>query len=38
MPRASRPSVFGEPQPQVLVSVIASSTAEMPTVISPAAR
>ena len=38
MPKASRPSVFGEPQPQVLVSVIASSTPEMPAVISPAAR
>ena len=38
MPRASRPSVFGEPQPQVLVSVIASSTPEMPSVISAAAR
>ena len=34
MPAASRPSVLGEPQPQVLVSVIASSTPEMPSVIS----
>ena len=31
LPRASRPSVFGEPQPQVLVSVIASRTPEMPS-------
>jgi hypothetical protein len=38
IPRASRPSVLGEPQPHVLVSVIARSTPEMPTVISPAAR
>ena len=37
-PRARRPSVLGEPQPQVLVWVIASSTPEMPTVISAAAR
>ena len=36
-PTASRPSVFGEPQPQVVVSLIASSTIEMPIVIRAAA-
>ena len=35
--RASRPSVFGEPQPQVVVSLTATSTVEMPIVISAAA-
>jgi len=37
-PKASSASVFGEPQPQVLVWVIASSTPEMPAVISAVAR
>src|ERR1019366_738842 len=36
-PAAIRPSVFVEPQPQVVVLLIASSTVEMPIVISAAA-
>ena len=36
-PAAIRASVLGEPQPQVVVSLIASSTVEMPIVISAAA-
>ena len=37
-PNASSPSVFGDPQPHVLVSVIASSTPEMPIDMSTVAR
>ena len=36
-PTASRPIVLAEPQPQVVVSLIASSTTDMPIVISAAA-
>src|SRR6266566_6151321 len=36
-PRRMRPSVLDDPQPQVVAWLIASSTVEMPTVISPAA-
>ena len=36
-PAPSRPSVLGEPQPQLVVSLIASSTAVMPVLISTAA-
>src|SRR5271155_474211 len=36
-PASSSPSVFDDPQPQAVVSEIASSTIEMPAVISAAA-
>ena len=37
-PAASRPSVRAEPHPQVVVSLIATRTAEMPALIDPAIR
>ena len=36
-PARIRPSVLGDPQPHVVVSLIASSTVEMPTVVISAA-
>ncbi len=36
-PTASSPSVLGDPQPHVVVSLIASSTVDIPAVISVAA-